>query len=145
MATGKRIDPFMNFNFLVEIDGITRASFKECSGLDASTEAVDYREGGDNSGVRKLPGKTTYSDITLKWGMTDSDELWSWRKSVIDGKIERKNGSIILLDAQGNEKIRWNFVAAWPSKWEGPTLDASANDVALETLTLVHEGLKRAS
>lgn len=144
METGKRIDPFMNFNFILEIDGITQASFKECSGLSISTEAVDYREGGDNLGVKKLVGKTTYSEITLKWGMTDSTEMWEWRKSVLDGSIERKNGSIVLLDQTGTEKVRWNFVSAWPSKWEGPSLDATANDVALETLTIVHEGLSRA-
>ncbi len=141
---GNRIDPYMNYNFLVELDGITRAAFKECSGLNNTTDPVDYREGGENTTVRKLPGKTTYSEISLKWGMTDSDELYKWRKTVVDGKIERKNGSIILLDAQGNEKLRWNFVNAWPSKWEGPTFDATANDVALETLTLVHEGIDRA-
>ncbi len=144
MATGNRVDPYMNYNFLVEIDGITRAAFKECSGLDSTTDAVDFREGGQNSVVRKLPGKTTHSDISLKWGMTDSDELYKWRKTVVDGKTERKNGSIVLLDAQGNEKLRWNFVNAWPSKWEGPSFDATGNDVALETLTLVHEGLDRA-
>lgn len=144
METGKRINPFMNFNFILEIDGITQASFKECSGLSISTEAVDYREGGDNLGVKKLVGKTTYSEITLKWGMTDSTEMWEWRKSVLDGSIERKNGSIVLLDQTGTEKVRWNFVSAWPSKWEGPSLDATANDVALETLTIVHEGLSRA-
>ncbi len=144
MATGNIVDPYMNYNFLVEIDGITRAAFKECSGLDSTTDAVDYREGGQNGIVRKLPGKTTHSDISLKWGMTDSTELYEWRKTVVNGKTERKNGSIVLLDAQGNEKMRWNFVNAWPSKWEGPSFDATSNDVALETLTLVHEGLDRA-
>lgn len=144
MATGERVDPYMNFNFLVEIDSITQAGFQECSGLDSTTEPVEYREGGENTTVRKLPGKTTYSDISLKWGITDSDELWKWRKSVVSGKIERKNGSIILLDAEGTEKVRWNFVNAWPTKWEGPSFDAKANDVAIETLTIAHEGIERA-
>ena len=144
MPTGTRVDPYMNFNFLVEIDSITQAGFQECSGLDSTTEAVEYREGGENTTVRKLPGKTTYSDISLKWGITDSDELWKWRKSVVSGKIERKNGSIVLLDAEGNEKVRWNFVNAWPTKWEGPSFDAKANDVAIETLTIAHEGIERA-
>ncbi len=134
----------MNFNFLVEVDGINQAAFQECSGLDCSTESTDYREGGDNTTVRKLPGKTTYSDIVLKRGITDSDELWLWRKTVVDGKAQRKNGSIVLQDTEGNEKIRWNFINAWPLKWEGPGFDAKANDVAVETLTIAHEGVDKA-
>jgi len=141
---GNRIDPYMKYNFLVEIDGITQCAFKEVSGLDSTTDPVEYREGGENTTMRKLPGKTKYSDISLKWGITDSQEFYDWRKGVIDGAIERKNGSIILLDDQGNEKMRWNFVNAWPSKWEGPGFDASANDVAIEAITLAHEGVERA-
>jgi phage tail-like protein len=144
MATGKRVDPYLNCNFLVEIDGITQAWFRECSGLDSSTDPVEYREGGENSAVRKLPGRTKYSDIVLKRGITDSDELWKWRKSVVDGKAERKNGSIVLLDDAGEEKLRWNFVKAWPSKWEGPSFNATANEVAVEGLTIAHEGVDRA-
>jgi phage tail-like protein len=144
MAAGTRVDPYMNFNFLVEIDGITQASFQECTGLDCITDPVDYREGGENTTVRKLPGKTKYSDITLKRGITDTDELWQWRKKVVQGTIERKNGSIVLLNDSGDEKIRWNFVNAWPIKWEGPSFDAKADDVAVETLTIAHEGVERA-
>lgn len=144
MPTGQRVDPYLNYNFLVEIDGITQAAFKECSGLDSTTEPVQYRQGGENNTIRKLPGKTTYSDIVLKRGLTDSDELWKWRKTVIDGKAERKNGSIIVLDTTGVEKLRWNFIEAWPTKWEGPTFDANANDIAIETLTIAHEGIAKA-
>ena len=144
MPTGQRVDPYLNYNFLVEIDGITQAAFKECSGLDSTTEPVQYRQGGENNTVRKLPGKTTYSDIVLKRGLTDSDELWKWRKTVIDGKAARKNGSIIVLDTTGEEKVRWNFIEAWPTKWEGPSFDAAANDIAIETLTIAHEGIAKA-
>jgi phage tail-like protein len=144
MPTGDRIDPYMNFNFLVEIDGINQGTFQECTGLDSTTEPVDYREGGENTTVRKLPGKSTYSDIVLKRGITDSDELWKWRKKIVKGQVERKNGSIVLMDLEGNEKLRWNFVNAWPTKWEGPSFDAKANDVAVEALTLAHEGVEKA-
>ena len=144
MPTGARVDPYMNFNFLVEIDGLTQAGFQEVSGLDATTDPVEYREGGENMTVRKIPGKTTYSDLSLKRGLTDSDELWKWREDVIKGSIERKNGSIILLDHDGTEKVRWNFYNAWPTKWEGPSFNATANDVAIETLTIAHEGIERA-
>jgi len=143
--TGKRVDPYRNFNFLVELDGIAQASFTECTGLEATTEVIETREGGDNTTVRKLPGKTTYTDITLKWGLTDSDVMWKWRQQVIDGKVERKNGSVVVYDlANRSEVVRWNFVNAWPTKWEGPALNASGKEVAIETLVLAHEGVKRA-
>ena len=142
MATGERKDPFRSFNFRVELDGITRAGFRECSGLDSTTDAVDYREGGDGLVVRKLPGLNKYSNITLKWGMSDDTELWDWRKKVMTGKIERKNGSIVLLDDAGAEKMRWNFREAWPIKWTGPSFNATGNEVAIETLEIAHEGLE---
>ncbi len=144
MATGERVDPYLNYNFLIEMDGITQAGFKECSGLDSTTEIVEYREGGENSASRKLWGRTSYSDITLKRGLTDSDELWQWRSKVVSGKSDRRNGSIIVLDSEGKEAVRWNFVNAWLSKWEGPSFDSTANDVAIETLTIAHEGIQRA-
>lgn len=141
---GLRVDPARNFNFLVEIDGITRASFIECSGLDATTEVVETREGGENTTIRKLPGKTTFADITLKWGLTDSDELWLWRQQIIDGNVQRKSGSIVVFDlANATEVARWDFEEAWPMKWEGPMLNATANELAIETLVLSHEGIKR--
>jgi phage tail-like protein len=145
MATGSRVDPYRGFNFLVEIDGITQAGFQEVSGLDASTPAVDYRQGDFGTrGASKLPGINTYSAISLKRGITDAKELWDWRQTVIDGKTERKNGSIVLLDEKGTEKIRWNFSAAWPSKWTGPAFNATSGTVAVEALELTHEEVKRA-
>lgn len=137
-------DPYRNFNFLIEIDGITQAGFAECSGLGASTDPVEYREGGENGTVRKLPGLTKYSNITLKWGLTDSTDLYDWFRDVTQGKIERRNGSIILLDFDGTEKIRWNFVRGWPAKWDGTAFNAKSADVAIETLEIAHEGLERA-
>lgn len=143
--TGQRYDPFRNFNFLIEIDGIAQASFTECSGLGSSTEVIETREGGDNTTVRKLPGKTTYSDITLKWGLSNSRELWQWREQVVQGALQRKNGSVVVFDlANRTEVARWNFVSAWPSKWEGPAFNAKGNDIAVDTLVLSHEGIVRA-
>lgn len=144
MATGQRVDPYRNFSFLVEIDGITQAGFSDASGFGASTDPIEYREGGETKTVRKLPGITKYTNITLKWGLTDSRELYDWYKDVVNGKIERKSGSIILLDLEGNEKVRWNFFDAWPTKWDGPDFTAKGNDVAVETLELVHERVERA-
>jgi phage tail-like protein len=143
-ATGARIDPHVNFNFLVELEGILQASFRECSGLEATTEVIDHRQGGDNTTVYKLPGKTTYSDITLRWGLTDSQELWAWRRQVIEGRVLRKNGSIVVYDlANRQEVVRWNFANAWPTKWDGPSFNAIGNEVAVESLVLAHEGVVR--
>jgi phage tail-like protein len=144
MPTGSRIDPFRGFNFLVEIDGITQAGFQEVGGLDASTDAVDYREGNYPNHVAKLSGLNKYSPITLKRGITTEKELWDWRQGVMDGKTERKNGSIVLLDEAGAEKIRWNFTNGWPTKWTGPSFNSTSTAVAIETLEITHEELKRA-
>lgn len=144
MPTGSRTDPYRGFNFLVEIDGITQAGFQEVSGVDSSTDAVDYREGSDPLHVRKLSGLNKFSAIMLKRGITDTDELWKWRQTVMDGKTERKNGSIVLLDETGAEKIRWNFANGWPTKWTGPSFNSTSTAVAIETLEITHEELKRA-
>jgi phage tail-like protein len=141
MAT--RVDPYRGFNFLVEIDGITQAGFQECSGLDSDTAVVEYREGADPSHTRKLSGLNSFSAITLKRGVTDSDELWRWRLTAVEGRTERRNGSIVLLDERGTEKIRWNFTNAWPSKWSGPAFSATGNSVAVETLEITHEEIAR--
>ena len=147
--TGQRVDPYRNFNFLVEVDGITQASFQECTGgFSSEIDVTEYREGGysldHGSTARKLPGMTKYSNITLKWGITDSKDLFEWHKNISKGKIERKNGSIVLLNEAGEEKIRWNFFNGFPSKWTGPDLNAKSSDVAIETLEIAHEGIERA-
>ncbi|MGH9936315.1 MAG: phage tail protein [Blastocatellia bacterium] len=139
-----RVDPYKNFRFLVEIDGIVQAGFSDCSGFGSNVEVVEYREGGDAATVRKLPGKTSYPDLTLKWGITDSRELYDWHLAAVNGQVQRKNGSIILQDDAGNEKLRWNFFSAWPSKWDGPDFSAKGNDVAIDTLTVSCERVERA-
>ena len=144
MAVGDRHDPYRVYNFLVEIDGITRAGFRECSGLDTTQDPIEYREGNEGLTARKLPGLNTYSNISLKWGITDDAELWEWRQQVMDGQVERRNGSIVLLDDTGEEKARWNFREGWPTKWAGPDLNATGTDVAIETLEIVHEGITKA-
>jgi phage tail-like protein len=141
----QRVDPYQSFRFRIEIDGIIQAGFSECSGFGSSVEVVEYREGGDPATVRKLPGKATYPDITLKWGITDSHELYDWHATALGGKPERKNGSIVLFDGHNNEKVRWNFFGAWASKYDGPSLNASGNEIAVDSLTLSCERMERAS
>ncbi|MEH1983824.1 phage tail protein (plasmid) [Nostoc sp. UHCC 0926] len=144
MATGVRKDPLKGYNFLVEIDGITRAGFRECSGLDSAQDPIEYREGNEKFlTVRKLTGLVKYSNISLKYGITDDQELWQWRTKAVEGTVERKNGSIVLLDDVGEEKMRWNFREAWPTKWTGASFNATANEVAIETLEIAHEGVAK--
>ncbi len=144
MATGARVDPYKGYNFLVEIDNITQAGFQEVGGLDASTDSIDYREGSDRNHVRKMPGLNKFSTLTLKRGITDSDELWKWYQGVMDGKAELRNGSIVLLDDRGVERLRWNFSNAWPSKWTGPAFNSTGNAVAVESLDITHEEVRKA-
>jgi phage tail-like protein len=147
MPTGQRVDPYRNYNFKLEIDGIHRAGFREVAGLDAAVTPVEYREGDEKEfTARKLPCQAKYSNITLKWGITDDHSLWDWQKKFIDGTVptERKNGSIVLMNEHGEEKLRWNFVNGWPTKWTGPSFNATANEVAIEALELVTEGVKKA-
>ncbi|MFN9371769.1 MAG: phage tail protein [Planctomycetaceae bacterium] len=143
MPTGVLKDPYVNFNFLVEIDGITRAAFHQVSGFDSAIDVIEHREGGQNTTTRKLPGMTKYSNIQLKWGITDDLQLFEWHRQAVQGDLQRKNGSIVLLNRKGEEVARWNFVRAWPSKYTAPELTAEGNDVAIESLELAHEGLER--
>ncbi len=142
MATGDRRDPYAGFNFLVEIDGITMAAFSECSGLSTDTDPIEYRNGSEDITVRKVPGLKKFANISLKRGMTQDLELWNWRKTVLDGVTERKSGSIVLLNEARTPVLRWNFREGWPTKWEGPSMNATENNITIETIEIVHEGLE---
>jgi phage tail-like protein len=144
MASGARIDPYGQFNFLIEIDGITRAGFSEVSGLTTDTNVIEYREGDEFTTVRKLPGLMKYTNIVLKRGYTQDQALWLWRKQVIDGATQRTTGTITLLDEARQPALRWNFTAGWPVKWEGPAMNGKTSEVAIEMLEIAHEGLELA-
>lgn len=142
----ERKDPYGTYNFLVEIEGITRAAFQEASGFDSSIEVEEHREGGENITTRKLPGMVKYSNIVLKWGLVDDHDLEDWYQQWASGDpaAKRQSGSIVLLDRQGQEKKRWNFINAWPAKLTWPSFNAENSDLAIMTLELAHEGLKAA-
>jgi phage tail-like protein len=141
--TGKRDDPYQQYNFLIEIDGVARAGFTECSGLTTDTDAIDYREGADRTlNVRKLSGLRKYTNIVLKRGYTRDKSLWDWRKKVINGFTERRSADIILLDEARNEVLRWRVREVWISKWDSGPFNAKTNDVAIETIEMMHEGLE---
>lgn len=135
-------DPFRAFNFRVEIDNLTVGSFSECSGLTAEGDSVDYREGTDIPlTVRKLIGLRKFTNVVLKRGYTTNNELWNWYKNIANGIADRRNGSIILMDEERNDVMRWNLERCWINKIEGPTFNATANEVAIESCELIHEGL----
>ncbi len=136
-----RKDPYAAFNFVVEIDSVTVAGFSECTGVNTETDAIEYRTGDHDITVTKLPGLKKFGNITLKRGFTASKELWEWRKKVLDGKTERQSGSIVLQNEARQEALRWNFREGWPRKWEGPSFNAKTNEVAIETLEIVCEGI----
>jgi len=139
--TGNRIDPLANSKFCVEIDMIQEATFTEASGLEAELEIFEYQEGGNNLFTHKLPGRVKYPNVTLKRGVTASNDLWIWFEMGTFGKINRRNISIVLYDQDGSEVRRWNLINAYPIKWTGPSFDASAKAVSIETVVFAHEGM----
>jgi phage tail-like protein len=142
MPNRRKHDHIGQFNFKVEIEGVTQGAFKNVEGLDSETEVVEYQD-GDDIIARKRPGRTKYSNVTLKRGYINTDELWNWRKKVIEGKVERKSGSVILCADDGSEIVRYNFFEAWPSKWKGFTLDGKGGDVTVEEVELAVEKIER--
>jgi phage tail-like protein len=141
---------FGAYNFLLEVTGITQDSkivvggFKSVSGMDSETEIVEFKQGNDTI-VRKKPGRTTYANITLERGYTATDDLWEWRKNIEDGKIDRRSGSVIILDQDGaTEVARYNFYEAWPAKWYVPDMAADSSAMAIEKVELAVERIERA-
>jgi phage tail-like protein len=142
MANDQRIDPFRAYNFVLEIDNIATGAFSEVGGLTAEGDSVDYREGSDvQSNVRKLIGMRKYSNLTLKRGYTPDKSLWQWYTNIVNGVADRRNVTITLLNERREPVLRWHAENAWINKIEGPSFKASSNDVAMESLELVHEGL----
>ena len=139
----KRDNPYLNFNFIVDIGVGDELGFSEVEVPSGEIEVIEYREGADRvNTARKLPGLAKYPNVTLKRGITGSTDLFEWWKSVRDGQVVRRNVTITLLDEQRQAVYRWLLRNAWPVKIEGPTLNASGNEVAIETLELAHEGLE---
>jgi len=140
-----RNDPLRNFRFRLEIDGIAQASFSEVAIGETTTEAIDYREGNEPMHVRKLSGLTKYGNITLKRGITDSLDIWNWHKEILAGQIQsnRKQVIIVALDEAGTDKTRFVVSEAWPMKYDPSDLNGKGNEVFIELLELVNEGIER--
>ena len=137
------------FNFLLEIEGVTKegtiiaGGFKAVSGLDSTTEVIEFKQGNDVR-VRKKPGRTTYSNIVLERGYTASDDLWEWRKNIEEGKIDRRSGALIVLDHDGSTEVaRYEFFEGWPCKWNVPDFAADQSAMAIEKIEIAVEQVKR--
>ncbi len=138
------IYPYKKFNYKVLIDNSEEAGFSEVSAPDISSEPVEYRE-GNMAGITpgKQPGILKYSNVTLKRGVTDSQVFVDWMKTVQEGKVTRKTVVITLLDDSMAEVASWQLEKAWPTKYTAPDVNATSNEVAIESLELVCEGLTR--
>jgi phage tail-like protein len=143
-------DPYGNFRFAVELGSIQVAEFAECAGLQIETKVFEYQEGGRNETTLKFPEISTYGNITLKRGITTSNELIDWQLDVVNGIFQTNARSqstqplaIVLMDEQKRAVQRWNLIRAFPVKWIGPDLRAIGNEVAIETLEIAHEGIER--
>ncbi len=140
-------DPLVSFHFALEVQGAVSGFFTEIGGLGSETEIVDHKVVTPNGQevIQKIPGRLKWGEITLKRGVTSEMDMWKWRKLVEDGKISsaRKNGSIVMYDESLKEIARWNFTNGWPSKINGPQLQADSNAYGIEELTIVHEGIVR--
>jgi phage tail-like protein len=138
--------PYLSFRFRVEFDNVIAGGFTECTGLQVETEVEEHREGGLNEFAHKLPKGAKYGTLTLKRGFLDSTDLWDWNTKVIAGQTQqRKNLSIVLLDGEGNDKVRWDVRDALPIKWSSSELKSDGNTVMIESLELVHHGFVRAT
>jgi phage tail-like protein len=144
-----REDPLTGFSFGLEIAGKLSGFFTNCSGIGSETEVIDHKV-VDTKGqtlIQKVPGRLKWNDVSLKRGVTSAKDIWDWRQLVVDGKVAdaRSNCSIIAYDETFKELARWNFVNAWPSKVTGPEMDSGSTNYMVEEVTIVHEGMERAS
>ena len=141
---------FGSYHFLLEIQGVINdnkvivGGFKSVSGMDSETEIIEFKQGNDIV-VRKKPGRTTFNTIVLERGYTATDDLFQWRKNIEDGKIDRRAGSIIILDQDGQSEVaRYNFYEGWPCKWFVPELDSDSSGMAIEKIEIAVEKVERA-
>lgn len=137
--------PFRKYNYAVVIDGIKQAGFSEVSAADVTVESIDYREGNfKRMSSDKISGLAKYGNVTLKWGTTDNLEFYNWLVKTSSGDTVRKNVTIQLMDGTNEKTLaQWELSNAWPSKYTMPDFKATESAIAVESIELNHEGLKR--
>jgi phage tail-like protein len=135
-------DIYRAYSFKLDIQGVTAAYFTEVSGLGVTIQDIEYRTGGDAPWVRRLPGWAKVDEVTLRYGLSKTNSLWEWFKQGLEGKIVRRDISIILLGTDGIAEVkRWNLLGTWLKDWRAVKLDAMAPAAAIETMTLVADEL----
>jgi phage tail-like protein len=140
---GNVVDPYRAYNFKLVIQGVVQGHFTKVEGLGLKIDRILYRSGGENSTVRVIPGQVEYTPVTLKYGLTDSTEMLQWLFKAVDGKVERRNVSIAMLNDAGSVEVRrWNLLGAWPCDWFGAPLDALGKDLAIESLSIAYDRLE---
>ncbi|HEV2860976.1 MAG TPA: phage tail protein [Pyrinomonadaceae bacterium] len=139
-------DPYASFNYLLVIDNVQAGGFSECTGLQVEVKTFDYKEGGRNHTTLKFPEHASFGNVTLKRGVTNSNELLNWQLDAAAGRFRRQssqgiNFAIVLRNEQGQRVKQWNLIRAFPVKWTGPDLKAGAGEMAVESLEIAHEGI----
>lgn len=142
-----REDPLTVFEFGLEIEGKLTGYFTNVGGIGSESEVIDHKvisEKGESI-MQKQPGRLTWTEVTLKRGVTSQMDVWKWRQLVVEGKIDeaRTNCSIVAYNSLHEEIARWNFVNAWPSKVTGPEMDSGGTAYMVEDMIIVHEGMER--
>jgi phage tail-like protein len=134
-------DPVAELRFKVELPGLSIGRFRECTGIAVEVETKDYMEGGSNEFVHKLPTRIKYPNVVLKRGVTHEDALlkWFWESR---NSVQRRDMTISLIGPGAKLVRTWAFLNAYPVKWTGPNLNAGSNQIATETLEVVHNGLR---
>ncbi|WP_229258397.1 phage tail protein [Duganella rivi] len=130
------------FYFRVKWDS-NEMSFQEVSGLDIQSEEIKYRHGNSPVfSVIKMPGLKKYGNITMKKGVFKGDnKFWDWLNQIKMNTIKRVPVTISLLDEEGNDTMVWTLTNAWPTKISSTDLKSEGNEVAIESIEIVHEGL----
>lgn len=139
--------PMTSLHFEVQWqDSENTTNFSEVSGLTMEAEAIEYRGGTDPSlTVRKLPGLRKFGNVTLKRGVAPRESgngLFEWFNTIGAGTVERRNVTVSLLDEERSPVMTWKMRDAWPVKVEAPSLNATGNEIAIETVEFAHEGLE---
>jgi phage tail-like protein len=138
--------PYTKYRFAVDIEDLGQIGFSEISGLDTSIEVHEYREGDDKAPTAsKVPGIRKYSNITFKYGVTDSMDVYNWLQPSLETDIARHKITITLMNEDGDATAAWEIINAWPVKYTATDFNALSSDVAIEQMEIAHEGLTRTS
>lgn len=136
--------PYGAYNFGVRVNGVNAGHFTHCSGLDVEITPIRYREAGAGQIIHHFAGPVRHALVTLRYGVTDSFELWEWFSAGMQGRTEHRNVTISLLDMDGvTEKVHWNLFNAWPSRWRGALFDALSDEMAIESVSICYARIER--